>query len=258
MGIKKQNNGIKGRKKKISVNTIAGVLIAIFCVTNNLKAQNNLGVDKKLMLKEQSIVSIAASAAKGDLLKLKAALNTGLESGLTINQIKEVLVHLYAYCGFPRSIRGLQTFMEELDERKAQGINDNTGNDASPINKGIGKYERGKKILAGLTRTSQPDALTGYSAFAPAIDTFLKEHLFADIFERDVLTYAERELVTISTLATIGGAEPMLRSHLIICLNTGLKPGQLQQFLHIMKSTIGKRNAKRAQKVLDEVLKSNK
>jgi hypothetical protein len=32
---------------------------------------------------------------------------------------------------------------------------------------------------------------TGYSAFAPVIDTFLKEHLFADIFERDVLTYSK-------------------------------------------------------------------
>ena len=75
-----------------------------------------------------------------------------------------------------------------------------------------------------LTHAPQDRPLSGYGAFAPVIDTFLKEHLFADIFERDVLTYAQRELVTISVLSAIGGAEPMLRSHLAICLNVGLTP----------------------------------
>jgi alkylhydroperoxidase/carboxymuconolactone decarboxylase family protein YurZ len=173
-----------------------------------------------------------------------------------VNEIKEVLVHLYAYCGFPRSIRGLQTFMEVLDERKAGGIDDKTGNDASTINEKGSKYERGKKILGALTKTPQPDTLTGYSAFAPVIDRFLKEHLFADIFERDVLTYSERELVTVSVLGAIGDVEPMLRSHLNICLNAGFTPEQLLQFVNILKSTIGKKEATAARTVLDEVLKN--
>ncbi|GAC1569705.1 MAG: carboxymuconolactone decarboxylase family protein [Chitinophagaceae bacterium] len=215
-----------------------------------------MNTNQGLSQKEQSIVSIAALTAKGDLSKLKTALNTGLEAGLTVNEIKEVLVHLYAYCGFPRSIRGLQTFMEVLDERKAKGINDKTGNDASPINGKGSKYERGKMILGNLTKTPQPDTLTGYSVFAPIIDTFLKEHLFADIFERNVLTYSERELVTVSVLGTIGGVEPMLRSHMNICLNVGLTPEQLQQFANIIKSSIGKKEAKAARTVLDEVLKN--
>lgn len=205
---------------------------------------------------EQSIISISALTAKGDLDKLKSALNTGLDNGLTVNEIKEVLVHLYAYCGFPRSIRGLQTFMEVIEERKAKGINDTMGDVASPIDETQKKYERGKNILGELTKAPQPETLSGYSAFAPAIDTFLKEHLFADIFERDVLNYRQRELVTVSVIAAIGKAEPMLRSHLGICLNMGLSPEQLQQFVAVIKSTIGKKEAKAAQQVLDEVLKS--
>ncbi|WP_294082451.1 carboxymuconolactone decarboxylase family protein, partial [Proteiniphilum sp. UBA5384] len=189
---------------------------------------------------------------------LKTELNAGLEAGLTVNQIKEALVHLYAYCGFPRSIRGLQTFMEVLDERKANGITDELGADASPINDDGNKYERGKKILGELTRTPQPETLSGYSAFAPAIDSFLKEHLFADIFERDVLTYAERELVTVSVISSIGKAEPMLRSHLTICLNVGLTPEQLNEFVEIIQSTIGKKEGKSARSVLDDVLGNRK
>jgi alkylhydroperoxidase/carboxymuconolactone decarboxylase family protein YurZ len=78
--------------------------------------------------------------------------------------------------------------------------------------------------------------------------------LFADIFDRDVLTFADRELVTISVISAIGGAEPMLKSHLAICLNLGLSPQQLNEFISILKTTIGKKEAKDAQLVLNEVL----
>lgn len=244
--------------KIVKRKSIALLLIALVGMMGSVQAQQEMTTENGLSPKEQSIVSISALTARGDLEKLKPVLNTGLEAGLTVNEIKEALVHSYAYCGFPRSIRGLQTFMQVLDERKAKGINDNTGKDASAIDQTGSKYERGKKILGELTKTPQPEALTGYSAFAPVIDTFLKEHLFADIFERDVLTYAQRELVTVSVITAIGNAEPMLRSHLAICLNVGLTPEQLQQFVTVIKSTIGKKEAKTAQKVLDEVLKNKK
>ena len=232
------------------------VFIALGMLCVHLHAQNETGSKNSLSEKQRSIISISALTAKGDLQALKPALNTGLEAGLTVNQIKEVLVHLYAYCGFPRSIRGLQTFMEVLEERKAIGIKDETGREASPINEEISKYERGKKVLGELTKTPQEKPVSGYGAFAPVIDTFLKEHLFADIFERDVLTYVERELVTISVLSAIGGAEPMLKSHLAICMNVGLTSAQLNEFSEIIKKTLGEKESYESQAVVTEVLNS--
>ena len=43
---------------------------------------------------------------------------------MTVNEIKEILVHLYAYAGFPRSLNGINTFMALLNERQARGIED--------------------------------------------------------------------------------------------------------------------------------------
>jgi len=234
------------------------LLIMAIAMINNVVAQQKPDMEKQLSSKEQHIVIVAVVTAKGDLVKLKPVLNTALDAGLTVNEIKETIVHLYAYAGFPRSLRGLQTFMVVLDERKAKGIGDEIGVKASAINDERSKYERGKAILEKLTGVPETGPKTGYAAFAPEIEVFLKEHLFADIFERDVLTYAERELVTISVLAGIGGVEPMLGSHLNICLNVGISPDQLQQFIEIIKSTIGKIEAKTAQKVLEEVLISKK
>lgn len=241
-----KNNGIQ----------ILTFLTVFCCLTGSLYAQELSASDKNLSARQQSIIPIAAYTAVGELEKLKPALNDGLDAGLTINEIKEAIVHLYAYCGFPRSIRGLQTFMEVLDERKAKGIIDETGAEASPVNDDRTKYERGKANLEALIGRSLDGPQTGYAAFAPVIEIFLKEHLFADIFDRDVLTYAERELVTVSVISAIGNAEPMLRSHLTICLNVGFSPEQLQEFVGIIKSTIGKKAAKNAHAVLDEVLEN--
>jgi quercetin dioxygenase-like cupin family protein/alkylhydroperoxidase/carboxymuconolactone decarboxylase family protein YurZ len=220
----------------MAIRKLLVALMATCFFTIQIRSQNEMSTDQQLTVNQKNIVSIAAFTARGELQNLKSALNKGLDAGLTINQTKEVIVHLYAYCGFPRSIRGLQTFMEVLDERKANGIIDIPGAEASPVNQEADKYERGKKILGELTNSPQDQPLSGYGAFAPVIDTFLKEHLFADIFERDVLTYAQRELVTISVLSAIGGAEPMLSSHLAICLNVGLTPGQLSEALLITGS----------------------
>lgn len=66
--------------------------------------------EQTLNARQQKIVSIAAYTGKGDLEHLKSSLTEGLEV-LSVNEIKVILVHSYAYCGFPRSLRGLQTFI---------------------------------------------------------------------------------------------------------------------------------------------------
>ncbi len=242
--------------KKFKIIGLVILLLSFSMFINKVKAQDKEMKNNHLSSKEKSIIAIASLTAKGDLIELKKALNEGLETELNVNQIKEILIHTYAYCGFPRSIRGLQTFMEVLYERKVKGITDDTGTEASPIITNISKYERGKKVLGDLTGIPQPDALSGYSAFAPAIDTFLKEHLFADIFERDVLTYAERELVTISVISAIGDGEPMLKSHLTISLNVGISPTQLKEFVKIIKPSIGRKKTKSVKKIVNEVVGS--
>jgi len=208
---------------------------------------------KMLSFRQKALVNIAAATAKGDLTLLQTNLSTALDSGLTVNEAKEALVHTYAYCGFPRSIRGLQTLMLVLDERKKKGMIDNTGRSATPISDSANKYIRGAKILGELTGSPQSAPRSGYGAFSPTIDTFLKEHLFADIFERDVLSYAERELVTVSVLITLGGVEPMLQSHMGISLRLGIRPEQLSEAIVLAAIAAGEEQAIVARKILDQL-----
>lgn len=229
---------------------LALIMTLLLINVNNMNAQHTKG---HLNTKEQSIVTIAAFTANGDQTQLKEALNIGLDTGLTINEIKEVLVQLYAYCGFPRSLNGIITFMAVLDERKAKGIEDKPGKKGKKV-EGTNKYEQGRKTLEELTGKSQSGPLAGANAFAPGIDTFLKEHLFADIFGRGVLTYQQRELATITVLATLPGLGSQLQSHVGMGMHVGLTEAQLRESFAIIENKIDKTQANAANTILSKAI----
>lgn len=209
--------------------------------------------NQSLTVKQKSIVAIASLTAKGDLGKLQRALTDGLDAKLTVNEIKEVLVQMYAYAGFPRSLNGISTFMKVLEERKKKGITDEEGKTATPVSGTGDKYERGRKTLEKLTGQPQSKPAKGFGEFSPEIDRFLKEHLFADIFDSDILSYQERELATISALAAMTGVEPQLESHLGMGMNTGLTENQLGDAFNLIEKNISREQAETARKSLLKV-----
>lgn len=104
------------------------IFTGILITSVNLMAQK-----ETLTGRQQAIVAIAANEARGDLAGLASSIECGLDNGLTVNQVKEILSHLYAYTGFPRSLNGLGTLQKVLDQRTADGKQTEIGPEASPI-----------------------------------------------------------------------------------------------------------------------------
>lgn len=213
---------------------------------------------KALDKKQQSIISIAAFTASGDIKHLKPVLNQGLDSKLTINEISEVIVHLYAYTGFPRSLNALNTFREVVEERKSKGIEDAMGREASPVPANLNKDEYGASVRAKLAGLEKDISGAWFQLFAPAMDTFLKEHLFADLFVRDVISHQERELATIGALANMSGTQGQLYFHLGAAMNTGLSDDQMEDFISVLKLLVDTTVSENARNVLTAVLNSRK
>jgi alkylhydroperoxidase/carboxymuconolactone decarboxylase family protein YurZ/quinol monooxygenase YgiN len=201
---------------------------------------------------QQNLAAIGALTATGNLEELKPALNRGLDSGLTINEIKEALVQLYAYSGFPRSLNALGTFKTVLEERTAKGIKDEEGRTIITENNSSDKYEQGRKVLEELTKTPQQKPAPGFGEFAPRADAFLKEHLFADIFRSDILNFRQRELLTISALAAMSGVEPQLKAHIGMGKNTGITDEQLKELCSIIEKYVNRTQANILRKVIGE------
>jgi len=234
---------------------LAAILVSMFSFIAIAGAQP-MDANRALSAKQQSIVPIAAFTANGDMEKLKTALNEGLDAGSTVNEIKEILVQMYAYAGFPRSLNAIHTFMAVMDERQTKGIKDEVGKEASPLPADMNKDEYGAKVRARLAGQEVVPPPSGYQLFAPVIDTFLKEHLFADIFARDNLDYQSRELATISALASMKGTAGQLQFHLGAAMNTGLTETQMKDFISVLEAKVGKKEADNANEILNKVLSS--
>ena len=206
-----------------------------------------------LNAKQEKIVTIAAFTAKGDLQKLKTALNEGLDTGLTVNEIKEILVQMYAYTGFPRSLNGIFTFMGVMEEREQKGIKDELGREPSSMPANKSSIELGTEIQ---TRLIGAPATGKYITFAPAIDKFLKGHLFGDIFGRDNLDFQSREIATISALASMAGVNPQLQGHFNVGFNVGLSQAQMRNLISVLESRVGKKEADNASAILGKVIEA--
>jgi len=207
--------------------------------------------DQALTEKQLSIIPIAAFTATGDLVKLNKALVQGLDAGLAVNDIKEILVQLYAYAGFPRSLNALGEFMKVVNDRKQRGIQDEVGSEPGAIPVGEELLAQG---TANQTKLSGAPVTGALFDFAPAIGVYLKTHLFGDIFARDNLDWQSRELATVGALAALSGVDSQLQSHLRISMNVGISKEQLGQVADVLSEQVDADAAQRTRAALDRHL----
>ena len=230
------------------------LLKAATLVSGTLILSTTVFASENLSPRQVSIIEISADTASGNLETLRKDLVKGLESGLTVNEIKEILTQLYAYTGFPRSLNGINTFMDVMNVRQKEGIKDEIGKEASPLPKNLNKDQFGAQMRARIGGRKTIPAPSGYQVFAPTIDTYLKEHLFCDIFARDNLDHQSRELATVGALAAMTGTEGQLRFHLNGALNMGMTPAQMKSFVNVISQHMGAESGSRTSQVLEQVL----
>jgi alkylhydroperoxidase/carboxymuconolactone decarboxylase family protein YurZ len=189
------------------------------------KEDLSMNTEAALSPKQQSIGPVAAFAATGDMSGLREALDQGLDTGLTVGDCKEILVQLYAYAGFPRSLNALGELMKVLERRKERGITDQPGSDSGPVPVGDELLRVG---TANQTKLVGVPVAGPLFDFAPTIDRYLKTHLFGDIFARTNLDWQSRELATVGALSALAGVESQLDAHIRISMNMGLTAAQLR------------------------------
>lgn len=227
---------------KKSIIVVAAIAIVFAACTNKTEKTTENNMNTLTFNKEQAaaMTAIACNEAKADYDALAISINEGLDAGLTVSQIKEALSQLYAYTGFPRSLNALGTLQKVIAERAAKGLKTEAGKDASPMASDYDALKQGTEVQTKLS--GQPFDY----AFCPAEDYYLKAHLFGDIFARDNLTFADRELVTVSALSGLERVEPQLAAHVSGARNMGLTDEQLLAIPIVLQQRIGKMEAHRA------------
>lgn len=116
------------------------------------------------------------------------------------------------------------------------------------------RYERGEKLLRKVDGDKVADNLIArYDDLAPDFTRYLVEFAFGEIYAREG-DLKHKEIVAISTLATMGGCDAQLETHVHGAFNVGLTEIEIVEVVMTLIPYIGFPKALNAMSVVKRVV----
>jgi 4-carboxymuconolactone decarboxylase len=251
----KEIDGEAGEKVLDSLNTISPDLGKFIIEYSFGDIYSRTGTD----LKSKEIAVVASLTAMGTAIpQLKVHLNGALNVGCTINELKEIIVQMSAYSGFPSSINAMNALKEVLIDRQKNGKKDNEGPLPSNEQSTTGRYETGAKELSELDNKQVERLEFAYKDFCPDFVKLILEFGYADIYARNNLSKKYRQIATIAALTALGNAQPQLKFHINAALNIGLSIDEVKEIMLLMTVYAGFPAAINGTMILKEVVNERK
>jgi 4-carboxymuconolactone decarboxylase len=100
------------------------------------------------------------------------------------------------------------------------------------------RYQRGWQRLIEVDAEGGERVVESLKDVAPDLGRYVVEFAYGEIYQRPVLDLRQRQLITISALTTLGGAEAQLEVHINAGLNVGLSAREVvEAILHCIPYT---------------------
>jgi 4-carboxymuconolactone decarboxylase len=100
------------------------------------------------------------------------------------------------------------------------------------------RFERGWQRLIEVDAEGGERVVESLKDVAPDLGRYVVEFAYGEIYQRPGLDLRQRQLVTISALTTLGGAEAQLEVHINAGLNVGLTAREIvEAILHCIPYT---------------------
>jgi 4-carboxymuconolactone decarboxylase len=167
--------------------------------------------------KARELITVTVLACLQALPQLKSHTAAALKVQVQPIEIREAIYQLAPFIGFPRTLNAVATINEAFH---AQGIKlplptQGTVSDGDRYVKGLAEQSPlyGDEIKDTLADLPEP--------FNEVLPRFLTEFCFGDFYTRNGLTLAQRELLVLCALATIGDTSAQLLPHARACIQVG-------------------------------------
>ena len=165
----------------------------------------------------RELVTITVLTTIQALPQLKAHLGACLNVGCTPVELREAIYQCAPFIGFPRTLNAIGVLNEVLSAQGEKLPLDKQGT----VTEGD-RYEKGLALQSPVYGEEIKERYAWLpKPFDQAVSRFLTEHCFGDFQTRGGLDGRTRELLTVITLAALGGAETQVRSHVSGALKTG-------------------------------------
>jgi len=188
--------------------------------------------------KSKEVAAVASLIAQRAIPEMKVHFNGALNSGCTVTEVKELVLHISVYVGFPKAICAMNTLKEVLAERKAEGINDTQGEETITTDR-LSRYEKGSEYLSQLDANQERLLKETFDNFSPELVRFVIEYGYGDVYSRESLDKKYRQIATIAALTTLGNASSQLNFHIRAGLNIGLTKDEIKEVMLLMSVYAG-------------------
>ncbi len=182
----------------------------------------------------RALLVIAAAGAVGDAALVQREVRTAVESGESIERVRETLLQLVPYAGFPRAIAAFAAARETL---------------GAPGPDPGGAGGDGPATFAQVYGDTAPQVEAGLRGLSERLADWTLDFAYGRVLARDhVLTLLERELLAVSILTALGTLRDPLLGHMRAAVRLGATRAQVDASISVVPASAGagKRAAARA------------
>ena len=185
--------------------------------------------------KETVLVTLASLIACQSPKAFKKILLSSINKYITPEEVKELLYQSVPYVGFGRAHNFFGVVIKVFDKKGIE-LPLETRSNTTPEN----RHKKGREIQ---DRYFGAEMIQAMNDNAPEdqkhFNTFLEGFCFGDFYTRDGLNDQQRELITFTFIATLGGCENQLRGHTQGNLNVGNNKEKLISAITVILPYIG-------------------
>lgn len=208
-------------------------------------------VQESTQIPERSriLVTLATLITNQSYKQYEIALEAALNVGVKAFEIKEVLYQSVAYVGFAKAYDFLDITNQIFDEK---GVDVPLPGQSTTTRKN--RVEKGRQIQDKYFGKENMDQMFESTPDDQKhFNKFLEGYCFGDFYTRTGLNDQDRELITFSIIASLGGCENQLRGHTAANLSVGNDKSVLIGAITVLLPFIGFPRTLNALSIVNEI-----
>ncbi|MBD0264313.1 MAG: carboxymuconolactone decarboxylase family protein [Tolypothrix sp. Co-bin9] len=179
-----------------------------------------------LSLKSREFATLAMVTALGNQSNsVEAHVEGALRAGATETEIKELMLQMTMYVGYPKTLAAVTAAQQIFADIKQRGIpaaspQPNLESRRQAESNEV-RYRRGLEALNQISKASGEAVVKSFEDIAPDLGRYILEFSYGDVFSRPNLDLKTRELATVSALTALNttASELPLKVHINGALN---------------------------------------
>lgn len=202
-----------------------------------------------LSKKDSILVTLASLIASQSPKAFKKILLSALDMDITPEEVKELLYQSVPYVGFGKAHNFFGVVIKVFD-KKAIELPLPERSNTNPEN----RHQKGREIQEKFFGAENMEMMRNATPEDQKhFNTFLEGFCFGDFYTRDGLNDQQRELITFTFIATLGGCENQLRGHVQGNLAVGNDKEKLISAITVMMPYIGFPRTLNALAIVNEI-----